>query len=354
MAAVLLACAAVGCTATRESAPRFVPFEVAAADSATRLTLCGDLRRFLPDYKPISTLEEFLYGPGDQAPPMLRNPQGMARLGTQLLVCDQGRPDVIAIDLATGRVSSFGSADHRPRCPVDVSVDEGGNVFVADSTTGVVLRYDADGTYHDKLELPQAGGSVPRPTAVLAHRGVLYVGDSHRHRIDRYDLASREWISPLGAASMIAPSGLAVTDDGTLFVADTLAGCVHRFGPDGGALEPISRSGRGPGELVRPKSVAVSRSGLIFVADAGRQSLMVFGPDGRFQAELHEQPNRWNGFTLPCGALIVEDAAMLTPPAEDASLAAADEWLIVSDTLGAASLIVVGISNGGAEIARHE
>lgn len=358
-AVILLACAALGsgCTATREPAPRFVPFDVPAADSAMRLTVCGDLRRFLPDYRPISTLEEFLYGPGDQAPPMLRNPQGMARHGTQLLVCDQGRPDVIAIDLATGRISSFGSADHRPRCPVDVAVDESGKVFVADSTTGVVLHYDADGTYLDKLE-PPAGDTTPRPTAVLAHRGVLYVADSHRHRVERFDLATRQWLAPLTAQSgspMIAPSGLAVTQSGTLLVADTLAGCVHRFSPDGSPLAPISRRGRGPGELVRPKGVAVSRSGLIFVADAGRQSLMVFGPDGRFQAELHEQPDRWNGFTLPCGALILDDPTLLTPPAEDASFTATDEWLIVSDTLGAASLIVVGIANTtGAEIARHE
>jgi hypothetical protein len=138
---------------------------------------------------------------------------------------------------------------------------------------------------------------------------------------------------------------LAFTRDGTLLIVDSVQAKIFRVTAKGKWLVPIGSPGRLQGEFVRPKQVACTPSGLICVTDAGRQSVLVFDAAGDFVTELHELEKAWYGFTLPAGVLTLPSDAltMLMPEGRPSPQPRPDEWIVVSDTLDAASLNLFGI-----------
>jgi sugar lactone lactonase YvrE len=275
----------------------------------------------------------------------LRNPQGMTVLGTSLLVCDQGRPAVVRIDLTNGRATVWGDQASRPHCPVDIKADAQERVYVADPTRRAVLVYTAGGRWIEEL----AAGPPEsfRPAALLADGAILYVGNVASGRVERWDIAERTWLDalvPPGAPELsCAPAGLALDTRGRLLVSDALQGRIHRWSLDKGWVDPLGSPGRQTGQLVRPKQLCCTAAGRVWVADAGRQSVMVFDDRGGFLWEIHELA-QWEGLTLPAGLLAVPAAILPAAPwAVSASAELAGDCVLVSDSLGRVSLTLLSV-----------
>jgi sugar lactone lactonase YvrE len=345
----MLACA--GCAENRAPRESRGPLWVPDANALPRVVVYGSLGNLLPVYDETPPLEKFLYGPnpGRFGAAALRNPQGMALAWDRILVCDQGFPDILAIDLATGRSVSWGDADHRPRCPVDVTTDAEGRVYVADTTLRAVLQYGADERFVAELRPPGSSPESFRPCSVLVHAGILYVGNPAARRVDRFDVSRGTWLPPFTpsgtALALMAPTGIAAGPQGDLLVADALQGVVHRMTSEGRWLIPIGKPGREAGRFVRPKQVRCTASGLIFVSDVGRQSVLVFDAKGGFLFEVNGDVGAGHRFSLPMGLVTVRTSEL--PPlgrrlAEHPELAS-DECVIVSDSLGGESLVVLGV-----------
>lgn len=341
---------ASACASPRSANQPIAPLYLPDSSAAVRLAVYGGLEQFLLGSRRTTSLEEFLYGPDDHTARLLRNPQGLTVVGDNLLVCDQGYPGIVSIDLKTGSRRLWGDSDHQPRCPIDITVDSSARVYVADATRRSVLVYDEVGRFLRELAPSLDPDRDFRPTAVQENAGILYVCDTLGRLLHRYDLTDDRWLEALvppdGHDPLIAPTGLAWSPDRQiLYVCDTLQAKVFRVQRDGHWLDPIGRSGRREGEFVRPKQVAVGSSGLLFVADAGRQSVLVFDDSGGFLLEIHERPPVWKGLTLPVGLEVV---AASTLPAAGRALTAAGqpvplEYVIVSDALGSTSLTLMGV-----------
>ncbi|MFQ5490579.1 MAG: NHL repeat-containing protein [Phycisphaerae bacterium] len=330
----LAGCAIVGPEGPAWTGPAYFP----DAHSVPRIVVHGDMLSRLPRTETVSALEVFLYGPPEVAQSALRNPQGMALQGDQLLICDQGQLDVLAIDLSTGQSRYFCDPNHPPRCPVDVAVDARGNVYVADTTRRSVLIYSSEGQYRGQVVTTADPDRSFRPAAVTVHDQVLFIGNIGEHRIDRWSLSENRWLSPwappAGAKPLYAPSGLCVGPRGVLYVADSVQGVIFRVDPQGQWLSPVGSPGRMAGQLVRPKHVACTASGLVLVTDAGRQSLLVFDADGRFLVEVHEGPADWPGWVLPAGVMVLPGGGQTFADGFDGH----GERVVVSDALGRVSL----------------
>jgi DNA-binding beta-propeller fold protein YncE len=275
-------------------------------------------------------------------------------LGNTLLVCDQGQFAVIGVNLVTGRIRRWSDGDHSPRCPVSAAIDQGtGRVYVADTTWRAVLVYENDGSFGRELSPTDTPDRSFRPAAVLVGDGVLYVGNVGENRIDRYDMGAERWLEPWtrqqNGRSRFTPTGLALAD--SLLAVDSVGASVARVAADGSWLSDIGRLGRSVGEFVRPKSAGVSEDGLIFVVDAGRQSVLVFDQTGGVLTELHEVPGYWHGFTLPAGVVVFRSdrAPLLLARFAKNGWPAPDEFLVVSDSLGGAPLVLFGITRTGSE-----
>ncbi|MBN2563191.1 MAG: hypothetical protein JXQ75_19890 [Phycisphaerae bacterium] len=341
---------AAGCVSSR-AAPQAWS-ELASyprSDAVPRLAVYGSLATHLPAYRAASTLETFLYGPDATEDLALRNPQGMAAIGDRLLVCDQGWPDVAVIDLRTGKIDSWCDPDHAPQCPVDVTTDHAGKVYVADTTRHCVLVYGANGKFVEQLAPGDTAGDQFRPCGLAVVDGVLCVGNLAGRRLDRFDLAAHQWLAsfspPPERPSCMAPTGVCEGPGGVILVADAVQGMIHRVTVGGEWLEPLGRPGRGPGQFVRPKQVCCAPSGLILVVDAGRQSVVVLDSGGHAFAEIREHPGTWDGWTLPMGLLVLPPAAMQVLAEHQVAGQAVlpQVCIVVSDSLGKPSLTLLGV-----------
>jgi DNA-binding beta-propeller fold protein YncE len=77
---------------------------------------------------------------------------------------------------------------------------------------------------------------------------------------------------------MVKPYGIAVSNDGRVFVSDTAARRVFTFDPDAKTVTFVGESGTG--KLTKPIGVAIDDDGKVFVADATLNRVFAYGPDG--------------------------------------------------------------------------
>lgn len=81
-----------------------------------------------------------------------------------------------------------------------------------------------------------------------------------------------------GPESFARLKGLAVLDDGSFAVLESLAGEVRVFGPDGAHLATHGRPGEGPGEFQDANGLMLAPDGRLWVADERAGRVSVFDP----------------------------------------------------------------------------
>lgn len=77
------------------------------------------------------------------------------------------------------------------------------------------------------------------------------------------------------------PGGIAVADDGTVYVSDTWNSRVERFSPTGAYLGDIGTPGSGEDQLNEPYGLDVGADGSVYVADQGNSRIQRFSAAGR-------------------------------------------------------------------------
>ena len=123
----------------------------------------------------------------------------------------------------------------------------------------------------------------PRGLAVDPLREVLYVVDKSA-RVQRWGFDGEpqlQWRMPRWDNGK--PTGLGVSPDGNVFVADTHCHRVIAFDPDGRELMRFGSYGSGPGQFIYPTDVAFGAEGRIYVSEyGGNERICVFSPAGEF------------------------------------------------------------------------
>jgi tripartite motif-containing protein 71 len=88
------------------------------------------------------------------------------------------------------------------------------------------------------------------------------------------------WVGSAHALQFRSPSGVAVDNKGTVYVADTGHDRIVALSPDGRLLRVLGGAGSRPGQLREPSSVAVDGLGDVYVADTGNARFQIFSPTG--------------------------------------------------------------------------
>ncbi|WEF34829.1 NHL repeat-containing protein [Pseudoduganella chitinolytica] len=188
--------------------------------------------------------------------------------------------------------------------PSALALDHLGNLYVADTGNHAIRKVAPDGSVTTLAGNGQPGtadgkGAAARfngPVGVAVDdAGIVYVADTYNDRIRR--------IAPDGTVTTIAggerpgdadgsgaaaafdtPSGIAVTPDGTLYVADTGNHAVRRIGADG-SVDTIARAPEGERRPVlrRPVAIAATRDGYLYVATGGGGRIVQIAPGGDYQ-----------------------------------------------------------------------
>jgi sugar lactone lactonase YvrE len=142
--------------------------------------------------------------------------------------------------------------------PIGLAIDRDGNIFIADALYHRIRRVTPDGTI-----TTIAGDGIPE-----------FGGDG----------------GPATAAFLQYPTGVALDDDGNVFIADAGNHRIRRIDPDG-TITTVAGIGAagfagdgGPAteaQLHKPTGVAVSRKGELFIADEYNHRIRRVGTHGR-------------------------------------------------------------------------
>ena len=253
-----------------------------------------------------------LAGPASSA--ALGSPQGVAYdTAGNLYIADARNHQVTRVDTAgqltviagTGLQGFAGDGGPATlaelNAPTGIAVDANGNVYLSDSGNHRVRRIGPDGTIATVAGSGTAGfgGDGGAATAALLRspsalaigtNRVVYIADTGNYRVRKLQ-ADGTIVTVAGsggegedgdggaaiAASLQAPSGLALLPDGRLLIADRLARRIRSLNADG------TISGYSPGPaltLRRPLGLASDVSGTVSLADAANQVVLQGSTDG--------------------------------------------------------------------------
>jgi sugar lactone lactonase YvrE len=151
--------------------------------------------------------------------------------------------------------------------PHKLTVDEAGNIWLADNGSHQIFKLDQNG----------------RVLMTLGKKGVAGPG------IDEFD----------------APTEVAIAPNGDIFVADGHTGGglaignarVVKFDRNGRFVKTWGKKGMGPGEFDVPHTIAIDSRGRVFVGDRQNNRIQIFDQDGKFIAQ-------WFQFGRPSGMYI--------------------------------------------------
>ncbi len=155
--------------------------------------------------------------------------------------------------------------------PRDVAVDADGNVWVADTGTGRVVKYGPDGGFIEAFGGMGAGaGQFQEPTAIeISASGDIFVADSGNRRVQRFDagfgfLAEYPVPGWLYVDSVAKPY-IALLPDGGLIVSDPTQNKLFRLDATGSAVATFDAE---DATLAVPRGVAFDSRGLVYVAES--------------------------------------------------------------------------------------
>ncbi|MFN0087218.1 MAG: SMP-30/gluconolactonase/LRE family protein [Blastocatellia bacterium] len=175
-----------------------------------------------------------------------------------------------------------------------VAVNEDDEVHFSDGTANSVSRIDEDGA------VKQITAELAMPSAIaFAPDGSLIVANTGAHTIARVDVdsgrveviagtagASGAADGKAGEARFNGPIGVAVAEDGRIFVADTYNDRIREIAEDG-TVRTIAGGAQGfrdgPGVVAMfdtPCGLAVEQDGSLLVADTGNHRIRRIAPNG--------------------------------------------------------------------------
>jgi sugar lactone lactonase YvrE len=148
--------------------------------------------------------------------------------------------------------------------------------------------------------------SMVRPMSVVATSdgNTIFVADPEAHCVHRYDIARARYtcLRPKRDLALGSPIGLAVTDDGALFVSDSELGRIYRTSADAKWLELVELDY----DIEQPTGIYWdAQAEQLYVCDTKKHIVVVFDGMGRFITRIGRrgsQPGELNFPTSVWGA----------------------------------------------------
>ncbi len=219
-------------------------------------------------------------------------------------------PAPYLVGLIFGRT---GVEDGEFNAPTGLALDKDGHIYVADTDSHCVQKFDKDGKFLVRLggEASSEEGQFyyPRGLAADTH-GNLFVADSGNNRVQKFDVdgnVMRAW-GKFGFAwrgadigKFDVPWGVCTDKDNNLYVSDTSNARIQKFTSDGTPLIKWGRDGSFDGAFFFPRGVAVDFVGNVYVSDEGNNRVQKFDSRGSFLAKWGKEGSGPGQFKMPWG-----------------------------------------------------
>lgn len=207
---------------------------------------------------------------------------------------------------------SFGSLGSLPGqffAPVDVEADADGNLYVIDSATKKLQKFDPQGNFITSIDIRNNAadsGEQSQPWGLgIGPDGEVVVADTFgwRVRVFDKDLELRasfgdppDTSKAPGPFDLFGPRDAAIDRSGNVWVTDTGNDRIQVFTLDGQFVRTIGSSGSGPGQFDEPVGIDIGPDGAIYVADMYNSRVQVLNPDGTYRAQFTVEG--WGGIEV--------------------------------------------------------
>jgi DNA-binding beta-propeller fold protein YncE len=178
-----------------------------------------------------------------------------------------------------------------------IDVDKNGIIYGVDSYKGIVKAYDQEGMNVFKIDLPKEFAKRKEynfkkyglvDVSVDDETGLIYIVDNYNNHVYKFDKESKLHgvflEKGLEEGKIYFPTFSYIDKLGNFILADTMNQRISIFNSK--KMEPMiifGRAGNKLGTFIRPKGVACDKNGNIFVADSFTNSIQVFSPEGDFK-----------------------------------------------------------------------
>jgi DNA-binding beta-propeller fold protein YncE len=251
---------------------------------------------------PKSQLDEIISGKSVEQSVVIGNPYGIAMHNGRIYICDTKNPAIEILDLHKHHMELMTAPETaRMLKPVAITITPDGTKYIADIQAGQVLIFDPSDRFVRSITHPNF-----RPAGVAVFGNTLYVVDHKANHVEVFDLTTGNSIRTIGSigvkvGQMVGPLGVAVDDQGFVYVDDIINCRVQKFSPEGKYVSSFGSLGDHPGTFTRPKQIAVDHNGVIYIVDAAFQNVQMF--DNKYRALLFfGNPGTYPGaMDLPAG-----------------------------------------------------
>jgi len=217
----------------------------------------------------------------------------------------------IQANFAFGQIGTGESEFTSPRA---MAFAPDGTFYVADSGNHRIQHFSSDGTFirsfgsfGDMSEGTPPLGKLNEPWGIaVAENGDVFVTDTWNHRIQKFT-ADGKPITSWGifgtqemAGALYGPRGISIDEKGRVFVADTGNERILIYDQDGNQLGQVGSEGFEVGQFSEPVDVAFDKFGNLYVTDTWNQRVQVFSEvsDNVFTPIRSWQIDGWNSQSL--------------------------------------------------------
>ena len=183
--------------------------------------------------------------------------------------------------------------------PADVFVTRT-SIYVIDASDFSVQKWSRD--FSDSIIVAGTSGVKGNATDTMAFGssynifvdkdGNVYVSDNENNRVMRFlwnstngtegVVVAGTGVGGIEATQLNGPRGVFVTDDGTLYIADSYNHRIQKWPQNataGTSVAGTGAGGTGLSELSYPQTVVVDENGFMYIADSGNNRIMRWGPN---------------------------------------------------------------------------
>ena len=166
--------------------------------------------------------------------------------------------------------------------PWDVAVTEEGNLAVAEYGYHTVSLYSVTGQRFYSFGTPGSSGSGDgqfySPSAVAIRGDLMYVLDANNHRVQKFGVSKRCFISKFGSSGkgegqFSSPYGICIDPEGKVFIVDNSNNCIQVFNEDDSFAYSFPCQ-------QEPWGLAFDHQGQLHVAVNRSNCIRVFTPEG--------------------------------------------------------------------------
>src|SRR4051812_10009133 len=181
-----------------------------------------------------SKFDDLIYGKEQSNEMSLSKPYGIEMYDGKIYICDIRAFDITVLDIRKHQTLVLGkSGPQQLQRPVDIAIADDGMKYVADLGRNVIAVFNQKDQFSGIIAHPDL-----KPVSVAVYQNELYVCDFKQQRVEVWDRISGTLLRTIGSPGstdglFIRPLGIAVDQQGNLYVADVMRCKIQKFDHSG-------------------------------------------------------------------------------------------------------------------------